>query len=147
MLPQCCYLRRRRAERRKEKDPPKCSTLSRKKKECFGAQGARLELLTTQTLNQEGGSARAPWSVKSWQAARKSSLRREDYMDRLVTPPTRRPLPACKQALIAQKCQIYPRSDELQKMTVNANSTQRSQLSCWAQPEALLPWHQKHNIL
>ena len=58
MLPQCCYLRRRRAERRKEKDPPKCSTLSRKKKECFGAQGARLELLTTQTLNQEGGSAR-----------------------------------------------------------------------------------------
>ena len=39
-------------------DPPKCSTLSRKKKECFGAQGARLELLTTQTLNQEGGSAR-----------------------------------------------------------------------------------------
>ena len=39
-------------------DPPKCRTLSRKKKECFGAQGAKLELLATQTLNQEGGSAR-----------------------------------------------------------------------------------------
>ena len=39
-------------------DPPKCSTLSRKKKERFGAQGAKLVLLTTQTLNQEGGNAR-----------------------------------------------------------------------------------------
>ena len=48
-------------------DPPKCSTLSREKKECFGAQGAKLELLTTQTLNQEGGSTRLEaLIVRSW---------------------------------------------------------------------------------
>ena len=47
-------------------DPPKCSTLSREKKECFGAQGAK-ELLTTQTLNQEGGSTRLEaLIVRSW---------------------------------------------------------------------------------
>ena len=48
-------------------DPPKCSTLSREKKECFWAQGAKLELLAMQTLNQEGGSTRLEaLIVRSW---------------------------------------------------------------------------------
>ena len=50
-------------------DPPKCSILSRKKKECFGAQGAKLELLTTQTLNHEEGSARREADKRQRKAA------------------------------------------------------------------------------
>ena len=102
-----------------------------KRKSALGRQGAKLELLTTQTLNQEGGSARRE-ALRVDKRERKAASDAKiiwtgglpRHLSGLPHPPT------CKQALIAQKCQIYPRSLELQKMTVNANSTQRSQLSC-----------------
>ena len=155
MLRQCCYFGRRRAERRKEWTRQSVALSRAKERVLWGARS----------------KARAPYDAnfRPRRRERREALRADKRQRRAAFDakmiwtgglPHLSGLPHLpgvphlhvKQALIlvwkllsAKVPKIYPRSLKLQKMTVNANSTQRSQLSCWAQPESLLPRHQNHN--